>query len=191
MDSNTEQGQFNYRFRNPHRSVKLPDIRIRKYDGDSLKWNEWSSMFTSTIHNSPDITNTERMSYLQPSVIGPAKECISGFLCNPNFYNDALNELNRRFGNPQNVVSALTQELEIWQRPQANDHRALISYAALLRKIVQTFLAHGFNADLSATYLLKLARDKLPNSLKMKWSEHTIDNNIQNPGILEFSEHTH
>ena len=100
----------------------------------------------------------------------------------------ALNELNRRFGNPQNVVSALTQELEIWQRPQANDHRALISYAALLRKIVQTFLAHGFNADLSATYLLKLARDKLPNSLKMKWSEHTIDNNIQNPGIFEFSE---
>ena len=128
------------------------------------------------------------MSYLQSFVIGPAKECISGFLCNPNFYKDALNELNRRFGNPQNVVSALTQELEALQGPQANDHRALISYAAILRKIVQTFLAHGFNADLSATYLLKLARDKLPNSLKMKWSEHTIDNKIQNPGILEFSE---
>ena len=107
-NSNTDQGQFNYLFRNPHRSVKLPDIRIQKYDGDPLKWNEWSSMFTSTIHNNPDITNTERKSYLQSFVIGPAKECISGFLCNPNFYNDALNELNRRFGNPQNVVSALT-----------------------------------------------------------------------------------
>ena len=84
-DSNTDQGQYNYRFRNPHRSVKLPDIRIQKYDGDPLKWNEWSSMFTSTIHNDPDITNTERMSYLLSFVIGPAKECISGFLCNPNF----------------------------------------------------------------------------------------------------------
>ena len=144
-------------------------------------------MLTSTEQNNHDITNTDRMSYLQSFVIGPANECLSGFLCNPNFYNDALNELNRRFGNPQNVNSAHTQELEIWQRPQANDHRALISHAALLRKIVQTFLAHGFNADLSATYLLKLVRDKLPNSLKMKWSEHTIDNNIQNPGILEFS----
>ena len=145
-------------------------------------------MFTSTIHNNPDIINTERRSYLQSFVIGPAMECISGFPCNPNFYNDTLNELNRRFGNPQNVVSALTQELEAWQRPQANVHRASISNAALLRKIVQTFLAHGFNADLSATYLLKLARDKLPNSIKMKWSEHTIDNNIQNRGLLEFSE---
>ena len=128
------------------------------------------------------------MSYLQSFIIGPARECIPGFLCNPNFDNDALSELNRRFGNPQSVVSLLTQELEAWQRPQANDHRALISYAALLRKIVQTFLAHGFNADFSATYLLKLARDKLPSSLKMKCSEHNNDNNIQNPGILEFSE---
>ena len=187
-NSNTDQGQFNYWFRNPHRSVKLPDIRIQKYDGDPLEWNEWSSMFTSTIHNNPGISITERMKYLHSFVIGPAKDFISGFLCKPNFYNDALNELNRRFGNPQNVVSALTQELEAWQRFQANDHRALISYAALLRKIVQTFLAHGFDADLSASHLLKLARDKLPNSLKMKWSEHTIDNNIQNPGILEFSE---
>ena len=76
------------------------------------------------------------MSYLQSFVIEPAKECISGFLCNPIFYNDALNELNRRLGNPQNVVNAFNQELETWQRPQANDHTALISYAALLRKIV-------------------------------------------------------
>ena len=183
-NSNTDQGQFNYRFRNLHRSVKLPEIRIQEYDGDPLKWNEWSCMFTSTIHINPDITNTEGKSYLQSLVMGLAKECISGFLCNPNFFNDALNELNRRFGNPQNMASALTQELEAGQRPQANDHRALISYPTLLRKIVQTFLALGFNADLSCTYLLKLARDKLPNSLKMKWLEHTIHNNIQNPGKL-------
>ena len=173
-NSNKDRGQCNFRYRNLHRSVKLPDIRIQKYGGDPLKWNEWSSMITSTIHN-----NSERMGYLQSFVIGPAEECISSFLCNPNFYGDALNELDRSFGNPQNVLSALTQELEAWQRLQANDHRALISYAALLRKIVQTFLAHGFNADLSAPYLLKLARDKLPNSLKMKWSEHNIDNIIQ------------
>ena len=146
-NSNTDQGQFNYRFRNPHRSVKLPDIRIQKYDDDPLKWNEWSSMFTSTIHNNPDRTNTEGMGYLQSFVIGPAKECISGFLCNPNFYNDALMELNGRFGNPQNVVSTLTQELETWRSLKANDHRSLLTYAALLRKIVQTILAHGFNAD--------------------------------------------
>ena len=136
-----------YRQRNIHRSVKLPDIRIQKFDGDPLKWNEWSSMFSSTIHNNEDITDTERMSYLQSLVIGPAKDCISGFLCNPNFYPSALQELNRRFGNPQNVVGALTKELEAFQRPAMNDHAALIACASLLRKVVRTFASNGFSAD--------------------------------------------
>ena len=158
-----------YRQRNIHHSVKLPDIRIQKFDGDPLMWNEWSSMFSSTIHNNEDITDTERMSYLQSLVIGPAKDCISGFLCNPNFYSSALQELNRRFGNPQNVVGALTKELEVFQRPAFNDRAALIAFASLLRKVVQTFASHGFSANLNATYLLRIARDKLPNPIKLKW----------------------
>ena len=64
-------------FRNNHRSVKLPDIRVNKFDGDPLKWNEWSSMFSSIIHNNRDISDIERMSYLQSLVIGSAKEAVS------------------------------------------------------------------------------------------------------------------
>ena len=174
--------------RNIHRSVKLPDIRIQKFDGDPLKWNEWSSMFSSTIHNNEDITDTERMSYLQSLVTGPAKDCISGFLCNPNFYSSALQELIRRFGNPQNVVGALTKELEAFKRPAMNDHAALIAFASLLRKVVQTFASHGFSADLNATYLLRIVRDKLPNPLKLKWTEHVVDNDWTNPGLTELSD---
>ena len=74
-----------YRQRNIHRSVKLPDIRSQKFDGDPLKWNEWSSMFSLTIHNNEDITDNERMSYLQSLVIGPAKDCISGFFATQTF----------------------------------------------------------------------------------------------------------
>ena len=177
-----------YRQRIIHRSVKLPDIRIQKFDGDPLKWIEWSSMFSSTIHNNEDITDTGRMSYLQSLVIEPAKDCISGFLCNPNFYSSALQELNRRFGNPQNVVGALTKELEAFQRPAMNDHAALIAFASLLRKVVQTFASHGFSADLNVTYLLRIARDKLPNPIKLKWTEHVVDKDWTSPGLTELSD---
>ena len=77
-------------FRNNHRSVKLPDIRVNKFDEDPLNWNEWSSMFSSIIHNNRDISDNERMSYLQSLVIGSAKEAISGYLCNPGFCHEAL-----------------------------------------------------------------------------------------------------
>ena len=154
---------------------------------DPLKWNEWSCMFSSAIHQNRDITDNERMSYLQTLVVGPAREAISGYLCNPGFYHDALSELERRFGNPQHVVAALTKELELWQRPQASDHATLISYASFLRKLVQTFNAHGFYADLYSTYLVRIARDKLPWSLKMKWSEHLVDNGSPFPGLEDLS----
>ena len=153
-------------FRNNYRSVKLPDIRIQTFDGDPLKWNECSCIFSSAIHQNRDTTDNERMSYLQTLVVGPVREAISGYLCNPGFYHDALSELERRFGNPQHVVAALTKELEQWHRPQAIDHVTLISYASFQRKLVQTFNAHGFYADLSSTYLVRIARDKLPWSLK-------------------------
>ena len=138
----------------------MPDIRFQNFDGDPLKWNEWSSMFSSTIRINEDIIDIERVSYLQSLVIGLATDCIS------NCYSSALQELNRRFGNPQNVVGALTKELEAFQRPAMNDHAAyaaLIAFASLLRKVVQTFASHGFIADLNATYLLTIALDKLPN----------------------------
>ena len=177
-----------YRQRNIHRSVKLPDIRIQKFDGDPLKWNEWSSMFSSTIHNNEDITDAERMSYLQSLVIGPAKDCISGFLCNANFHSSALQELNGRFGNPQFVVGASTKKLEAFQRPAMKDHAALIAFASLLRKVVQTFSSYGFSADLNATYLLRIARDKLPKPIKLKWTKHVVYNDWTNPGLTELSD---
>ena len=148
-------------------------------------------MFSSVIHNNRDILDNERMSYLESLVIGSAKEAISGYLCNPGFYHEALSELERLFGNPQHVVSALTKELELWQRPQASDHATLISYAYFPRKLVQTLNAHGFYADLKSTYLLWIARDKLPWSLKIKWSEHLVDINITFPGLVDLSNWMH
>ena len=144
-------------------------------------------MFSSIIHNNRDISEIERMSYLQSLVIGSAKKAVSGYLRNPGFYHEALSELEGRFGKPQHVVSALTKELELWQQPQASDHATLISYASFLRKLVQTFNAHGFYADLKSSYLVRIARDKLTWSLKMRLSEHLVDINSTFPGIEDLS----
>ena len=148
-----------------------------------MKGNEWSSTFSSVIHQNCDISDNEKMSYIQSLVIGPERESIFGYLCNPEFYHEDLSELERRFGNPQHVVSALTRELELWQQPQASDHATLISYASFLRKLVQTFNAHGFYAELESTYLVRIGRDKLPWSLEMKGSEHSVDFNSTFPGL--------
>ena len=69
-----------------------------------------------------------------------------------------------------------------------NDYAASIAFASLLRKVVQTFASHGFSEDLNATYLLRIARDKLPNPIKLIWTEHVVENDWTNPGLTELSD---
>ena len=100
-----------------------------------------------------------------------------------------MDELSRLFRNPQNevlVVLAVTQKLKMFQRTLSSDLRPLISYDALMRKKIQSVLAHGFHADLRAIYLKKLAPDKLPHSLRLNWSEHTVVKTVGIPGQSEF-----
>ena len=82
---------------------------------------------------------------------------------------------------------SVTSKLELWQRPKATDHATLTSYASFLRKLFQTFNAHGFYAELNSTYLVRIAGDKLPWSLKMKWSKHLVDFNSTFPGLEDLS----
>ena len=151
-----------------HRSAGLQDIGIQKFDGNPLKWNERISIFKSAFHNRQDITNNEQMSYLQTLVIGLAKDC------NPFFYDSALEELDRRFE---------SQKLESWLIHQPKDLTVLISYPAFLRKLVQAFFAHRFNADLKTSYLLIITRDKINFSLEKKWSDHLVDKNLAYPWL--------
>ena len=36
--------------------------------------------------------------------------------------------------------------------------------------------------------MLRIARDKLPNPIKLKWTEHVVDNDWTNPGLTKFSD---
>ena len=57
------QNSKQYHQQNIHGSVKLPDIQIQKFDGDPLKCNERNSLFSLTIRNNQDITDTEKKNY--------------------------------------------------------------------------------------------------------------------------------
>ena len=65
------------------------------------------------------------MSYLQSLVVGSANETISGFLRNPDSY--------------EHVNAALQRDMKLCQRSQLKDHTVWFSYAAFLKKLVQTF----------------------------------------------------
>ena len=47
----------------------LPKLRLSKFDGDTLHWSDWSSMFKSIVHDA-NLSLDGKMQHLQNSVIG-------------------------------------------------------------------------------------------------------------------------
>jgi hypothetical protein len=88
----------------------LPKLSLPKFDGDPLKWADWSGMFNSMIHSSP-MTNAEKIVHMQNSVVGRAKSEISGFGYAGDMYHNAYDTLRERFGKRQFVVRAYIEKL--------------------------------------------------------------------------------
>ena len=96
--------------------IKLPPVQIPKFDGDLLAFHDWTNIFKASVHENRSISQTHRITYLQNSVSGKAKDLIRGYSCNPAFYNVPLAELESRFGSPQHVVTAYSRRLVSWQK---------------------------------------------------------------------------
>ena len=62
--------------------IKLPSIQIPKFDGDPLAFYDWINIFKASVHDNTSISQTHRITYLQNSVSGKAKDLIRGYSCN-------------------------------------------------------------------------------------------------------------
>ena len=74
-------------------SKSLPRLSLCTFSGDPCDWPSWYGLFTALVHNRKALTTTEKMMYLQSSVGGMARQLISGMLCDPNLYEEALQTL--------------------------------------------------------------------------------------------------
>ena len=86
------------------RKDPLPEWKLSPYNGDPLQWHEWYGQFKSAIDSAP-LTADVKLTYLKTLVTGKAKAAISEFAYCGAMYGDALRALERKFGQPQAVVS--------------------------------------------------------------------------------------
>ena len=95
---------------NSKKNDPLPEWKFAQYNGDPLKWHEWYGQFKSAI-DSQSLSDDDKMTYLRTLVTGKAKIAIAEFAYCSLMYKDALRTLERKFGQPQAVVSAHLDKL--------------------------------------------------------------------------------
>ena len=160
-NTNVTQERGNNDFKH---SIKLPPLKLQNFNGNPIHFHEWINNFNTMTHNNTSITDTHRITYLQNSVSGKAKDLIHAYSCDPSYYQTALNELIRHFGDRTIVVNAFINQLENWQMNFQNK-QSFIAFSSFLKRLVQAFQYLGFTADLQSTTLIKKAKEKTPHHL--------------------------
>ena len=165
----------------------LPEWKLAQFNGDSLQWHEWFGQFKSAIDSSP-LTDDVKLTYLKTLVTGKAKTAIAEFAYCGTMYKDALKTLERKFGQPQAVVSAYLDKLANVPPVKMHNSESIISYAATICSLVGVFRSLNYVQDLSSASLLGQAVQKLPPNLKEGWSMHTVKRDLVRPTVIDFND---
>ena len=128
------------------------------------------------------------MTCLQNALTDRAKDSIIGYSYNGEFYNEAMQELQKRFGKPPHVTVAYLDKLEHWPRPTINNPKNFASLAAFLRQFVQTLIIHNFTSDLQSSAVFKIAKDKLAPTMITRWNEYVHRQAIVQPNLIHFKD---
>jgi len=86
-------------------------LSLPKFRGDVKNWPAFWDSFQSAIHNNNDIPKVDKFNYLNSLLEGPAFKTIQGFTLTGTNYDAAIEMLQERFGDPQQIVSAHMGEL--------------------------------------------------------------------------------
>ena len=153
----------------------LPRIILEKFGGSALEWPRWVALFKALVHNRADLTDVERLTYLQAYLTGPAKEAVRGMLCDASLYGAALRDLEKEFGDPSRVVQATMKKLLTARPVRDGELSALTELSRDLHTAVSVLQCLKYESDLAALTNVTAVTGKLPANLAWKWGEHVIE----------------
>ena len=87
-------------------TVNLPKLEISKFNSDPIKWQSFFKLFQAAVRKSPHLTGVEKFNYLRCFLDGYALDAIGGFSLTNDNYKEALELLQNRYGNTQQIIAA-------------------------------------------------------------------------------------
>ena len=159
----------------------LTKMNIEPYTGDPLQ-SDCRGRFDFMIGNTP-LSNCHKIAYLQGLVTAKAKDVILCFYCNGQFYIDALQELERKFGTATTIVNAYNQHFLDHQPPNKGHPELYINNKTFIRGMIRSLQRLEHTADLDSTTNLRHAIKKLPTSDLLRWNHYILNRCIDRPNL--------
>ena len=162
------------------RDPKVPDLKFAnlKFSGQEVNtpvaYLNWLQAFKAGIDNNSQINSDQKLTYLKESLSGQALSMVMGF-CRGSEYETAMQTLDRRYGQKEDIITSLYQQL-MQQQPVA-DGRQVDRILALSNFHLTTIMTlSGYGVDVSepatAGVLLNVMLRNYPQQMRHRWVLH-------------------
>ena len=154
------------------KSVKLPRLDVPTFDGNILNWKAFWERFCISVHERPNISDPERLVYLQHAVKdGSAKHVIEGLSRSGEHYTEAVECLRLRYDRPRLIHQ--THVRMIIEAPSLKD-----GSGKELRRLHDTILQHlralkAMGHEPSGSFITSMLELKLDVNTMFEWQRHS------------------
>ena len=163
----------------------IPRLSLPTFDGKASDWPRWIGLFKALVHDQPSLSDTERIAHLQSSVSGLAQQTISGMLYDGRLYHQALQTLEERFGQDEDIIKHNLNSIFDAPDPLEDDAESLERFQATLHCAVTILDNMGSKADLYSSDSLQRAVEKLPKELRREWGKFALELSPARPSLLD------
>lgn len=160
----------------PGNKVRLPKLTIKPFNGKLTAWIPFWDSFNSAIHENRELSKVDKFNYLRSMVTQTALEAISGLTLTGANYDEAIEVLQKRFGNKQLIVNKhMEQLLNIEGVTSQHDVKGLRHLYDVIESNVRSLKSLGVSAESYGSLLTAVLMSKLPSELRLIASRRFAD----------------
>ena len=174
----------------PHvNKVKLPKLSLPHFSGNITKWATFWDSYESAVHKNDDLTDVDKFNYLRSLLEHTAYEAISGLTLSSANYREAIDILQKRFGNKQLIIS---NHMEILLNIEAVTSEQNVRGLRRLYDDVESHISSlkslGVAPDSYSALLSPVLLNKLPPELRLIVSRKVSDSTLDTDLLLRIVE---
>ena len=144
---------------------RLPKLNLPTFTGNPLHWCTFWDSFEASVHCNANLSGVQKFSYLQAQLVGDASRAIAGFPLTNSNYEQAVNLLKERFGQPSKITNAHMQAL--LDLPSPSYHlTSLQSFYDSMESHVRGLGSLGKSHETYGDLLVPIVLGKLPHELR-------------------------
>ena len=150
---------------------KLPRMQIPTFDGDRRQWPSFIANFNKFVHEAMPGSEL-RIDYLRAVLSPDVQRRVEQHLYDPDHYELAFKELERIYGNPQDLVADRMASISSLKSFGNGDLKGLQEFSTELHANVAALTNAGFDRELDSRFVVVETVRKMPQQFREKWGRH-------------------